>query len=105
MDFGIVHAKIDEIGYITHAENLGYSHCWVTDSPNPITGRKVPLRYRFHVAMAGTLGIGGVVAFVTGSVKGSALLSRALALLRTSRGTQSIVRSSSSMAPRIRGTQ
>jgi len=33
MDFGIVTAKIDEIGYVTHAENLGYSHCWVTDSP------------------------------------------------------------------------
>jgi len=33
MDFGIVIAKIDEIGYVTHAENLGYSHCWVTDSP------------------------------------------------------------------------
>src|SRR5438874_12249935 len=33
MDFGIVTAKVDEIGYITHAENLGYSHCWVTDSP------------------------------------------------------------------------
>jgi len=33
MDFGIVTAKIDEIGYIAHAENLGYSHCWVTDSP------------------------------------------------------------------------
>jgi alkanesulfonate monooxygenase SsuD/methylene tetrahydromethanopterin reductase-like flavin-dependent oxidoreductase (luciferase family) len=32
MDFGIVTAKVDEIGYITHAENLGYSHCWVTDS-------------------------------------------------------------------------
>jgi alkanesulfonate monooxygenase SsuD/methylene tetrahydromethanopterin reductase-like flavin-dependent oxidoreductase (luciferase family) len=32
VNFGIVHAKIDEIGYITHAENLGYSHCWVTDS-------------------------------------------------------------------------
>ena len=32
MNFGIVTAKIDEIGYITHAENLGYSHCWVTDS-------------------------------------------------------------------------
>src|SRR5689334_21606798 len=32
MDFGIVHAKVDEIGYITHAENLGYTHCWVTDS-------------------------------------------------------------------------
>lgn len=26
-------AKIDEIGYIAHAENLGYSHAWVTDSP------------------------------------------------------------------------
>ncbi|MEV0143386.1 MULTISPECIES: alpha-galactosidase [unclassified Nonomuraea] len=36
--------------------------CWVTDSPNPITGREVPLRYRFHVAMAGTLGIGGDLA-------------------------------------------
>ncbi len=33
MDFGIVTAKIDEIGYIAHAENLGYSHAWVTDSP------------------------------------------------------------------------
>ena len=33
MDFGIVTAKVDEIGFITHAENLGYSHCWVTDSP------------------------------------------------------------------------
>ena len=32
MDFGIMTAKIDEIGYITHAENLGFSHCWVTDS-------------------------------------------------------------------------
>jgi hypothetical protein len=27
MDFGIVTAKVDEIGYITHAENLGYTHC------------------------------------------------------------------------------
>jgi 5,10-methylenetetrahydromethanopterin reductase len=32
MDFGVVTAKVDEIGYISHAENLGYSHCWVTDS-------------------------------------------------------------------------
>jgi len=30
MDFGIVTAKVDEIGYITHAENLGFSHCWVS---------------------------------------------------------------------------
>ncbi len=33
MDFGICTAsKIDEIGYITHAENLGYSHAWIADS-------------------------------------------------------------------------
>ena len=33
MDFGIMTAKVDEIGYITHAENLGFRNCWVTDSP------------------------------------------------------------------------
>src|SRR5262245_53619263 len=33
MDFGIMTAKIDEIGFITHAQNLGFSHAWVTDSP------------------------------------------------------------------------
>lgn len=32
---------------------------WVTDSPDPLTGRRLPLSYRFHVAMAGALGIGG----------------------------------------------
>ncbi|MCJ1676148.1 alpha-galactosidase [Streptomyces sp. APSN-46.1] len=32
---------------------------WVTDCPNPFTGRTVPLRFRFHIAMAGALGLGG----------------------------------------------
>ncbi|MFE6737445.1 alpha-galactosidase [Streptomyces tubercidicus] len=32
---------------------------WVTDSPNVTTGRTTPLRFRFHVAMAGALGLGG----------------------------------------------
>jgi alpha-galactosidase len=32
---------------------------WVTDVPNPFTARSVPLEFRFHVAMAGVLGIGG----------------------------------------------
>ncbi|MBX6355352.1 MAG: alpha-galactosidase [Micromonosporaceae bacterium] len=32
---------------------------WVTDSPNFLNGRLVPLRFRFHVAMSGVLGIGG----------------------------------------------
>ncbi|MFI6813116.1 alpha-galactosidase [Nonomuraea sp. NPDC050328] len=45
-------------GY-SHLYPAGAMSCWVTDSPNPITGRRVPLRYRFHVAMAGALGVGG----------------------------------------------
>jgi len=32
---------------------------WVTDVPNEQTGRLAPLRFRFHVAMQGVLGIGG----------------------------------------------
>lgn len=32
MEFGVTGAKIDEIGFIVHAENLGYSFCWATDS-------------------------------------------------------------------------
>jgi alpha-galactosidase len=46
-------------------EGFSYAHAamamaaWVTDIPNVHTGRRLPLRYRFHVAMAGSLGIGG----------------------------------------------
>jgi alpha-galactosidase len=46
-------------------EGFSYAHAamammaWVTDSPNPLTGRRLPLSYRFHVAMLGSLGIGG----------------------------------------------
>jgi alkanesulfonate monooxygenase SsuD/methylene tetrahydromethanopterin reductase-like flavin-dependent oxidoreductase (luciferase family) len=32
MDFGISASKIDEIGFITHAENLGYAFCWASDT-------------------------------------------------------------------------
>ncbi|GAA3456106.1 alpha-galactosidase [Dactylosporangium matsuzakiense] len=32
---------------------------WVTDTPNFLTGNGLPLRFRFHVAMAGVLGVGG----------------------------------------------
>ena len=32
---------------------------WVTDCPNPLTSRSVPLRFRFHSAMAGVLGLSG----------------------------------------------
>jgi hypothetical protein len=32
---------------------------WVTDAPNPLTARWLQLRFRFHVAMTGALGLGG----------------------------------------------
>jgi alpha-galactosidase len=32
---------------------------WASESPNPIVGRTTPLRFRFHVAMAGALGLSG----------------------------------------------
>ncbi|MFD7476688.1 alpha-galactosidase [Streptomyces sp. NPDC059837] len=46
-------------GQIYPARTMG---AWVTDVPNQLTGRTVPLRFRFHVAMAGALGIGGDLA-------------------------------------------
>ncbi|WUJ70492.1 alpha-galactosidase [Kribbella soli] len=49
--------------YIQHGFSQVYPartmSCWVTDVPTFINKRTVPLRYRFHVAMAGVLGIGG----------------------------------------------
>lgn len=33
MEFGVTATKIDDIGYFTHAENLGYDFAWITDSP------------------------------------------------------------------------
>jgi alpha-galactosidase len=35
---------------------------WVTDVPNQQTGRSIPLRFRFHSAMSGVLGVGGDLA-------------------------------------------
>src|SRR5690606_2923627 len=32
---------------------------WASESPNPLHGRVTPLRFRFHVAMAGALGLSG----------------------------------------------
>jgi alpha-galactosidase len=36
--------------------------CWATDVPNFLTRRSIPLRFRFHAAMCGNLGIGGDLA-------------------------------------------
>lgn len=55
----------DAFDRIAIQEGFSYAHAplammaWVTDSPNPLTRRELPLAYRFHVAMAGSLGIGG----------------------------------------------
>lgn len=40
----------------------GTMSSWVTDAVNLVSGRSVPLSYRFHVAMAGVLGIGADIA-------------------------------------------
>jgi alpha-galactosidase len=43
----------------TYAYTPRVMMCWVTDCPNFLTKRTVPLSYRFHVAMSGSIGIGG----------------------------------------------
>lgn len=45
---------------------------WVTDSPNTLTGRSTPLRFRFHVAMTGVLGVGGNVSEWTAAERSEA---------------------------------
>ncbi len=32
MEFGVTASQIDEVGFVVHAENLGYRFCWVYDS-------------------------------------------------------------------------
>ena len=43
----------------TQAYTAGMMMAWVTDVPNGINGRVVPLEFRFLVAMTGSLGFGG----------------------------------------------
>ncbi len=73
IDFGIM-ARTDQVWTSDNTDALdrlviqyGYGQvyparamsAWVTDNPNFVTHRSTPLRFRFHVAMAGVLGIGG----------------------------------------------
>ncbi|MWV43992.1 alpha-galactosidase [Paenibacillus sp. HJL G12] len=44
-------------GY-SHAYNSKSMVCWVTETVNYMNGRRIPLKFRFHSAMMGTLGIG-----------------------------------------------
>jgi alpha-galactosidase len=43
----------------TQAYTPGIMMAWVTDVPNGMNGRSVPLKFRFMVAMNGSLGLGG----------------------------------------------
>jgi alpha-galactosidase len=43
----------------TQAYTPGIMMAWVTDVPSGIDGRVVPLKFRFLVAMTGSLGVGG----------------------------------------------
>jgi alpha-galactosidase len=43
----------------THAYSPAIMMAWVTDVPNGMNGRSVPLKFRFLVAMNGSLGVGG----------------------------------------------
>lgn len=43
-------------GQVYPAVTMG---AWASESPNPLTRRQAPLRFRFHVAMAGALGLSG----------------------------------------------
>ena len=42
----------------SHAYTPGVMMAWVTDVPNGMNGRSVPLKFRFMVAMTGSLGLG-----------------------------------------------
>lgn len=43
----------------SHIYPIKAMRAWVTDCPNFLSQRNIPLRFRFHSAMMGTLGIGG----------------------------------------------
>jgi len=55
----------DAVDRLSIQEGFGHLHaaaammCWVTDAPGTLSPRSVPLRFRFHVAMCGALGLGG----------------------------------------------
>ncbi len=42
----------------SHAYTTGIMMAWTTDVPNFLDARSVPLLFRFHVAMSGSLGVG-----------------------------------------------
>lgn len=60
--------QTDALERLSIQHGYAYAHsphtmmAWVTDSPTYLTKREIPLRFRFHSAMTGLLGIGGNLA-------------------------------------------
>lgn len=68
----------DVVDRLSIQEGFGHLHaaaammCWVTDAPGSLSPRSVPLRFRFHVAMCGALGLGGDLLAMSDSAAGEA---------------------------------
>ena len=62
MKFGITTSKIDEIGLIARAENLGYDFCWVSDTQMIRSNPRAVLALAAHQTRTIRLGTGVAVA-------------------------------------------
>ncbi len=69
----------------SHAYTPGIMVAWVTDVPNFLDRRSIPLSFRFDVAMTGALGVGSDI--TKWNAEESALASRRIAFYKTIRST------------------
>jgi alpha-galactosidase len=69
----------------SHAYTPGIMVAWVTDVPNFLDRRTIPLRFRFDVAMTGALGVGSDI--TKWNAEESTLATRRIAFYKTVRST------------------
>ena len=64
MQFGVTATRIDDIGFFSHAENLGFNFAWITDSPllrsNPWAVMALAAQQTQKIRLGTGLGIGGL---------------------------------------------
>ena len=64
MQFGVTATRIDDIGFFTHAENLGFNFAWITDSPllrsNPWAVMALAAQQTQKIRLGTGLEIGGL---------------------------------------------
>ncbi len=64
MEFGVTATRIDDIGFFTHAENLGFDFAWITDSPllrsNPWAVMALAAQQTQKIKLGTGLEIGGL---------------------------------------------